>query len=71
MFRDLGADFEAVAVITGLQNVAAVGEAIEERGGHLGVTEDRGPFAEAQIGGDDYACALVKLAQKMEQQSTA
>ena len=43
-----------------------MGEAIEERGGHLGVSEDLGPFAEAQVGGDDYACALVELAQKME-----
>ena len=48
-----------------------VGEAIEERGGHLGVAEDGGPFAEAQVGGDDDAGALVELAEQMEQQSSA
>ena len=44
-----------------------MGEAIEQCCGHFRIAEDRGPFAEAQIGGDDYACALVELAQKMEQ----
>ncbi len=46
-------------------------EPIEQGGGHLGVTEDRGPFAKAQVGGDDYACALVEFAQKMEEQRAA
>ena len=48
-----------------------MGQSIEERGGHLGVTEDRGPFAEAEIGGDDDAGTLVELAQKVEEQSPA
>jgi hypothetical protein len=43
-----------------------MGQSIEERGGHLGVTEDRGPFAEAEIGGDGDAGTLVELAQKVE-----
>ena len=34
-------------------------------------TEDGGPFAEAEIGGDDDAGAFVKLAQKMKEQGTA
>ena len=46
-------------------------EAVEKRGCHLGVTEDGGPFAEAEICGDDDAGALVELAEKMEQQSAA
>ena len=61
------AGLEAEAVVSSFQDVAAVGEAVEERRGHLGVAEDRGPFAEAEIGGDDDAGALVKLAQKMEE----
>ena len=33
-----------------------MGKAIEKSGRHFGVSEDGGPFAEAQIGGDDDAC---------------
>ena len=46
-------------------------EAIEQRSDHLGVTEDAGPFAEAQIGGDDDAGTFIQLAQKMEEQRAA
>lgn len=52
-------DLEAEAVISGLKDVAAVGEEIEQRGGHLGITEDCRPLAEAQIGGDDDTGAFV------------
>ena len=48
-----------------------MGEPIEERGGHLGVAEHRCPFAEAEVGGDDDAGALVERAQQMEQQRPA
>ncbi len=37
---------------------------------HVGVSEDRGPFAEAEIGGDDDACAFVELAQQIEERRT-
>ena len=47
---------------------AAVGEAVEEGCGHLGIAEDGGPFAEAQVGGDDDAGALAEFAQQMEEQ---
>ena len=30
-----------------------MGEPVEERDGHLGVAEDRRPFAQGQVGGDD------------------
>ena len=65
LFRCFGACFEAVAVVAGLQNMASMGEAIEQRGGHFGVrclamvcmqtrrgAKYAGPFAEAQVGGD-------------------
>src|SRR3546814_10487772 len=54
-----GAVFEPEAVVAGLQDVAVMGEPIEERGRHLGVAEHAGPFAEAEVGGDDDAGALV------------
>ena len=37
-------------------------EAVEERGGHLGITEHAGPFAEAEVRSDDDAGALVEFA---------
>lgn len=71
LFCDLRAGFEAIAVVASLKNVAAVREAIEERGGHLGVAEDRCPFAEAQVCGDDHAGPLIEFAEKMEQKRAA
>src|SRR5690554_2113548 len=68
---DLRAGLEPVAVVSGLQNVAAVGEAIEERCGHFGIAEDASPFTEAEVGGDDDTGALVELAEKVEQQRAA
>src|SRR5664279_1653522 len=43
-------------------------EPVEQRRRHLGVAEYGGPFAEAEIGGDDDAGALIELAQQMEEQ---
>jgi hypothetical protein len=45
----LGAGSEAEAVVSGLEDVATVGQAIEERGGHLGVAEDRGPSLKLRL----------------------
>ena len=62
-FGGSGADLEPEAVVAGFENVAVMGEAIEQGGCHLGVAEHPGPLAEAQIGGDDGAGALVELAR--------
>lgn len=62
---------EPEAVISGFQDVAVVSEAIQECSRHLGVAEDGGALAEAEIGGDDDAGALVELAEEMEQQGAA
>src|SRR5580700_1190352 len=62
---------ETEAVVSGFENVAAVGETVEQRGRHLGVAEHGGPFAEAEISRDDDAGALVELAQQMEEQGSA
>ncbi len=44
-----GTVFEAEAVVSGFQDVAMMGEPVEQRGGHLGVAEDAGPSAEAEV----------------------
>ena len=48
-----------------------MGETVEQCSGHLGIAKDRGPFAEAEVGGDDDAGALIELAQQMEEQRPA
>ncbi len=48
-----------------------MGQAVEACCGHFGVAEDGGPFAEAQIGGDGDAGALVEFAEQVEQQGAA
>jgi len=48
-----------------------VSEAIEQCRRHLGVSEDGGPFAEAEVRRDDDAGSLVELAQQVEQQRPA
>jgi hypothetical protein len=45
-----------------------MGETVEESGCHLGVTEDRGPFTEGKIGGDNDRSAFVMAADEMEQE---
>jgi hypothetical protein len=46
-------------VVAGLDDVAVMGQAIEQRGGHLGVAEHAGPFAEGEVRGDDDGGTLV------------
>ena len=48
-----------------------MGQAIEKRGGHFGIAEDAGPFAESEIGGDDDRGAFVKPADEMEEELAA
>ena len=63
-----GTVLEPEAVVPCFQDVAVMSEAIEKSCGHLGVTEHGGPFAEAEIGGDDDTGVLVEPAQQMEEQ---
>lgn len=55
-------------VVAGPEEMTAMNEEIEQGGVHLGVAKDSGPFAEAEVGGDDDAGAFLELAQQMEQQ---
>ena len=48
-----------------------VGEAVEQRGCHLGIAEHAGPFAEGQVGSDDDGCAFVEFADQVEQELSA
>ena len=48
-----------------------VREAVEQRGGHLGIAENGRPFAEGEIGRDDDRGTLVEAADQVEQQLAA
>jgi len=48
----LRAVLEAPGFVSGLDNLAVLGEPIEQRRRHLGIVEDGGPFAEGEVGGD-------------------
>lgn len=37
---------ETVGIVTGFEDVAVMGETVQEGGGHLGITKDLNPFAE-------------------------
>ena len=66
-----GSVFEAPGLVAGFDDFAMMGQAVEQRGGHLGIAKDRGPFAEGQVGGDDDRGALVELADEVEQELAA
>jgi len=62
----VGSALEAPAVIAGFNDVAMVGQAIEQRGGHFGVAEHAWPFAESEVSGDDDRGTLVEPADEVE-----
>jgi hypothetical protein len=66
-----GAVLEAPAFVAGLDDLAVMGQPVEQRGGHLGVAEDAGPFAEGKVGGDQRRGLLVEPADQVEQQLAA
>ncbi len=48
-----------------------VSEAVEECRCHLGIAEDAGPFAEAEVGGDHHTGLLVEPREQVEQECSA
>ncbi len=44
-------------------------QTIKQRGRHLGVAKDTGPFGEGQIGRDHHARPLIELREQVEEQS--
>ena len=59
---------EPVAFALGLQDVAAMGEAVERRAGQALAPEYLGPILERQIGRDDQAVAFVGRGDHIEQE---
>jgi hypothetical protein len=59
------AAFESPAVVSGFDDVAMVGQTVEQCSGHFGVSEHARPFSECEIGGDDDGSALVEPADEM------
>jgi hypothetical protein len=69
--RASGAVLEAPALVACLDDVAVMGETVEQCGGHLWIAEHARPLAEGKIGGDDDRGALVEAADGVEQQLPA
>jgi hypothetical protein len=45
----LRAVLEAPGLVSGFDNLAVMGQTVEERSRHLGVTEHRRPFSKSQV----------------------
>lgn len=52
--------FEPEAVVSGFKDVTVVGQAVEQRGRHLGIAKHAGPFTEAEIE-DGFAVVVARL----------
>jgi hypothetical protein len=61
------AAFKSPAIVAGLDDIAVMGQAVEQCGSHLCVAEHARPFAEGKIGGDDDGGALIKPADEVEE----
>ena len=67
----LGAVFEPPALVAGLDDLAMMGEPVEERRRHLGVAKNTWPFAESEVRRDNDRGALIKAADKVKQELAA
>jgi hypothetical protein len=67
----VGSALEAPAVVSGFDDIAVMGQAIERCGRHLGICEDARPFAEGEIGGDDDRGALVTWGEANRTEASA
>ena len=62
---------EPPAFVPCLDDVAVMGQTVEQCRGHLGVGEYTGPFTEGQVRGDNDRGLFIKAADHMEQQLSA
>jgi len=62
----VGPALEAPTVVASLDDVAVMGQAIKQRGGHFCVAEHAWPFTECEVRGDDDRGALVEPADEVE-----
>ena len=60
-FRLLSAVQKAVGLVAGFNDVAVMGQSIQQRRGHFGVAKHARPLGERQIRGDQNAGVLVEL----------
>ena len=67
----VAAAFEAPTVIAGLNDVAVMGQPVQQRRSHLGIAEQAWPFSECEVSGDDDGGALVEPADEVEQELAA
>jgi len=55
-------------IVSRFDDLAVMGDAVEQGGGHLLVAEDLGPLPEGEIGGDDDRSLLVELGDQVKEQ---
>ena len=63
-----GAVLEAPAFGAWHNDLALMGEAVEERGCHLGVADDGGPISEGEVGGEQNGGLFLEPAEQVEQE---
>jgi hypothetical protein len=66
-----GAVLEAPGLVAGLNDLAVMGEPVQEGRRHLGVAEDGRLFAEGEVSGDDDRTLFIEAADQMAQQLAA
>ena len=62
---------EPPTLVARLDDVAMMGEAVEQGRGHFCIAEHTGPFPEGQVRGHRDGRAFIELADEMEQQLAA
>src|ERR1039458_9481191 len=62
---------EAPGLVAGVDDVGAVGEAVDDGFRESGVGEDLRPFAEREVCGDDHRRAFVALADDRSEEHTS
>ena len=62
-----GAVFEAPGLVAGFDDVAVMGEAVQQGCGHSGIAKDARPFTEGEVSRHDHRGALVKAANQMKE----
>ena len=63
--------FEAPALVAGLDDVAVMGEPVEQSCRHFWIAEHAWPFSEGEVGRHDDGRAFVQSADQMEEKLAA
>jgi hypothetical protein len=67
-FGRSGSVFEPPAFVASFDDIAMMGEAIEQRHRHFGIAKCVRPCAKGEIGGDDNRGPLIETADQVEEQ---